>query len=461
MGATEPTRSLDAPTAPGCQPNEAQKLSPRTTVRLDSCVVRSSGCIFDEKLDEDLIGTRLDHFEIRSLLGRGGMGSVYLAWHERLHRLCAVKVITPDLIQSDERRLEMFLTEARSAARLSHPNIVTVHSLGEDRGYYFIEMEYVAGSSLGRTVQKQGPLDPQTATRMVAQVAAGLCNAHAHGVVHSDVKPDNVMVRESTMEAKLTDFGLARIFAAETEHCGGGAVGTPPYMAPELFLGQPTSQASDIYALGASYFVLLTGAVPYPASTYVELYDKLRDEPVPNVTERVPNVPGEIAELVTAMLAKDPSNRPTGGSALVARINELLNTLTPTRELVEQAMRGLDVDWCADGDRFTFHVNVAGSRRQTVEAEVVESLDTGEWMLSFRTLCAPADPKDYEYVLRLNSRLPFGAVGTHMFEGRPYFVMIENRIRATVDPEEIRASVLHMAEWADHVEHHLTGGDRH
>lgn len=468
MGSTDPTCRLEALPSTGSFHGVAVKsdsaFTTGATIPLSADArekLSDSSSIFSTEFDEKLIGTSLDHFEIRSLLGRGGMGSVYLAWHQRLHRLCAVKVITAELVRSDPKRLDMFYTEARSAARLIHPNIVATHSLGEDRGYHFIEMEYVEGTSLTGLVGSAGQLDPKTSTRMIGQIASALWMAHERDVIHCDVKPDNVMVCPMRHEAKLTDFGLARILARDMPDQSGIAVGTPPYMAPELFAGTPTSRESDVYALGATFFVLLTGRVPYPAQTLAELFDVVRFDPVPDVRDFVADIPEPIAACVESMLAKDPLQRPACDAALLKRLHEIVNMLVPTRELVAEAMARTNVSWTQTGEAFEFRVRLPNGRDQVVYAVVIESDKTGQCLMSFRTPCAPADPKHFGYVLEMNSRLPFGSVGIHLHNGRPYFVMVENRLRATVDPEEIRASVVHMAEWADRIELDLTGKNVH
>lgn len=417
----------------------------------------------EQHLDEELIGNRLDHFIIHSLLGRGGMGSVYLAWHEQLHRLCAVKVIVPEMVRANPARLKMFLTEARSAARLHHPHIVTIHSLGQARGYHYIEMEYVDGRTLADLLIETKRLAPLLATQLVGQLATALTAAHDCDILHCDIKPDNVMLTGDSV-AKLADFGLARMIAYETGSRRGRVVGTPSFMAPELFGDSETSFQSDIYSLGATYFTLLTGEVAYPAKTIEELSDMHQYGTLPRVSEFVADVPAPIDSLVESMMAKEPSGRPGNSRELAKLLHGIANSLVDTKDLVAEAMVGLDVKWKQADDneeRFTFVVPLDDGRSQTVDAEVIQGADGNEPLFTFRTPCAPAQTEDYEYVLDLNSRLPFGAVGVHSYEGEPYFVMVQNRIRATTDPEEIRASVLNMAQWADRIERELTGADKH
>ncbi|MGL5096624.1 MAG: serine/threonine-protein kinase [Planctomycetia bacterium] len=421
-----------------------------------------------DAIDKLLLGTRLDAYLIRDLLGKGGMGRVYRAWHERLHRESAVKVLDPQLVEANPDRLEMFWSEARAVAHLHHPNLVAIHSLGNDRGFPFIEMELVDGPSLSellRTVKAANGgttgLDPLLATKYAAQIAAALHEAHRHHVVHGDVKPDNVILNSAGV-AKLTDFGLARTLSNQRNRTGGRVSGTPAYMAPEMFAGVTADAATDVYALGVTYFLLLTGWLPRPAEG---LTDLTVDGPdfCKRLYERLPDCPAESADLLAAMLAYEPASRPKCDAALASRLHEIANGLTNTREIVAAAVSGSTIEWTADGERFEFLVRLAGDRRQRVFAEVVDGEGTAGRIFALWTPCAPADIQHYELVLRLNARLPHGAVSLrpHGPDGRPYFVMVDNYPRSSLDPEEIRASVVHMAEWADFIEHQLTGQDHH
>jgi serine/threonine-protein kinase len=419
---------------------------------MENCVSDSA-----DEIDEDLIGTRLDIYQILSLLGAGGMGRVYLAWHERLERLCALKVIAPEIVRFEPYRLDMFFREARTAAKLQHPNIVTVHSLGHDRGYHFIEMEYIGGTSLREMAGSGHPLSVSLAIQLVAQVASGLAAAHQRDLIHADVKPDNVMVT-AELTAKLTDFGLARARAVP----GGssGLVGTPSFMAPELFTGSGPSVASDVYALGVTLYAVLAGRLPFYAETIAEMEACHRQQSIPSVRSVRPSLPMHLDELVSRMMAKDPAERPVSCAELSTELHQVANGLVELKILVDRAMNGLDVDWQQEGERFRFVVPLSGTRQQFVFADVIDSDPSGGQLISFWSPCAPTDAAHFQFVLQLNSQLPFGAVSIRTFEGRPHFVMLENHQRGTLDPEEIRTAVLHVARWADHVEQRITGNDR-
>jgi eukaryotic-like serine/threonine-protein kinase len=409
-------------------------------------------------IDEQLIGESLDFYHVFSLLGCGAMGRVYRAWNERLHRVCALKIIDPDLVRAEPERLEMFLREARAAAQLVHPHIVTIHLLGQAKGFHFIEMEFINGMPLSQHVKEAGKLDPLHATRFVRQIGSALSAAHACGLIHCDVKPDNVMLT-SDKQAKLGDFGLARVFGRGTGSVK--TVGTPYYMAPELFSGKEASVASDCYALGVSYYFLLTGRLPLQARTMSELQKKLLFDESPRVDIVAPETPPAIATLVSSMISKDPTDRPAINHELLEELDRLLSELVSTEEIVAEAMEDTPVVWQhLGGDRFSFLVPLIEGRRQTILADVVPSAAADQPVMAFWTPCAPAKPEHYAYVLRLNARLPFGAVSIREYKGTPHFVVSSNHPRPTLDPEEIRSTVMEMAKWADFVEQRLTGEDK-
>lgn len=414
----------------------------------------------DHELDVALIGRRLDTYFVHRVLGAGGMGRVYLAWHERLHRACALKVVAPELVARQPLRLEMFFTEARSAARLQHPNIVSVYSLGEDRGYHFIEMEFVEGASLSEQLVARGPLDPAPATQLISQVAAGLVEAHANGVVHCDVKPANVMVGRQQV-AKLGDFGLARLYADGKEGALARTVGTPNFMAPELLEGAPTSAASDIYALGATYFTLLAGRAPVQGNSLAEIKQCHGADLVESLRLHLPSLPPAVEGLLREMLAKDPAARPASGPALVRRLQAIANGLADLHSVVAAAMDRDPFAWEGAEDRFLFQVCLDGGRQQLVAIEVNQPAGQPEPIVTFWTPCAPAQPEHYAQMLEINGKLPFGAVSIRAHAGKPHFVMLQNHFRSTVTPDAIRTTVANLAQWADVIEHRLTGRDVH
>lgn len=422
----------------------------------------------DREIDTELIGSGLDTFQILSLLGRGGMGRVYLAWHYRLERLCALKVIAPELARFEPRRLEMFFSEARAAAQLVHPHVVTVHSLGHDRGYHFIEMEYVKGHSLHELATRPEPLPVERACRIVAQTAQALAAAHERSLVHADVKPDNVLVRDQGW-AKLSDFGLARAKSASGGGSGGGEgggspsplVGTPPFMAPELFARAAPHVASDIYALGATLFTALVGHPPFQPATLAEAHALHERAPPPSPSAERGEVPSDLDELVRAMLAKRPADRPGGCDQLAEALGEIADRLTDPGQVIAAAMKGLDATWSEEAGRFALDIPLGGGRHQVVYAELLEAQSAARQLLSFWTPCAPAAGGHDRFVLELNGRLPFGAVSIRAWRGCPYYVMVENHPRGTLDVATVRAAVRHLAQAADEVEQRIIGLDSH
>jgi serine/threonine-protein kinase len=409
---------------------------------------------------DPLQGTQLADYRVHTLLGQGGMGRVYLAWHQVLDRPCAIKIIDPALAQAQPARLKMFFDEARSAAKFYHPHIVAIHAIGADRGYHFIEMEYVAGGSLRKVLEDKGRVQARQAMQWIAQAASALAAAHQAGIVHCDVKPDNVLLRfGERSDAKLTDFGLAQALGGDRK--SRGLAGTPLYMAPEIFDGHPTDSAADVYALGATLFHLIAGRPPFLGESFSDLEVRHRKAEIPLLHRILPETPTAVSELAASMLAKDPSKRPSSGEEFAARCAAMADALVDFDELARLAMRELDVAPRREGSLLHFEVPVPGGRRQCVYAETVSNAADSEPLVSFWTPCAPASSDRYEEVLHLNGRLEVGAISIRGFQGQPYFVMVENHLRAFLEPQEIRSAVLQLARSADQIEHRLTGMDRH
>src|SRR4249919_2585300 len=192
------------------------------------------------------------------------MGVVYLAREVRLDRSVAIKLLPPELA-AQERLRDRFLTEARTAARLSHPYIVPIHSVDEINQFVFYVMAYVDGETLAQRVAARGPLAPAEATRILREVAWALAYAHAQGVVHRDVKPANILLERGTERAMVTDFGIARLTHTSSETAVGELLGTPEYMSPEQASGDAVDGRSDLYALGAVGYFALSGQPPFVA----------------------------------------------------------------------------------------------------------------------------------------------------------------------------------------------------
>lgn len=253
-------------------------------------------------------------YAVERELGRGGMGAVFLARDVRLDRFVAIKVLPPHLAAESELR-ELFLREARTAARLSHPNIVPVFRADELAGHPFFAMPFIEGENLAERVNVQGPLPPAAAVRWLREVAWALAYAHARGVIHRDVKPENIMIERGSDRAIVTDFGIARVEFGPVLAQDALIVGTASYMSPEQIRGEPLDGRSDLYSLGIVGFVLLSGKLPFSASSITELLDAHTRRPAPPLASVVPTVPVTIASVIDRCLAKERDARfPTGES---------------------------------------------------------------------------------------------------------------------------------------------------
>ena len=267
-----------------------------------------------------LIGER---YEVEELVGKGGMSSVYRARDDVLERRVALKILH-EHFSGDPEYVERFRREARAIARLNHPNIVTVIDRGEFEGRQFIVFEHVPGENLKEIVEREGPLSVSQALALTHQIARGLSFAHDNGVVHRDVKPQNVLLDE-TGGAKVTDFGIARSLEPEdglTET--GTLLGTSDYIAPEQATGGPVDERSDQYSLGVLLYELLTGEVPYRAGSFMAVAMRHVRDPVPSVRERRPDVPAQVDEIVARAMSKSPQDRFPSIEVMMAAIEACL-----------------------------------------------------------------------------------------------------------------------------------------
>jgi len=249
-----------------------------------------------------------DRYELEELVGTGGMSSVYRARDRLLERNVALKVLHPHY-GSDEEYVERFRREARAVARLSHPHIVTVIDRGEDDGQQYIVFEYVDGENLKQLVERSGPLPLWRVVDLGVAVADALAFAHEQGLIHRDVKPQNVLLTPDG-DAKVTDFGIAR--SLEVEHGvtqTGTVLGTSNYLSPEQASGRATTPATDVYSLGVVLYELLTAEVPFPGDNFVAVAMKHINEPLPDLLERRPDAPLRLVAAVERALEKDPSRR--------------------------------------------------------------------------------------------------------------------------------------------------------
>ena len=268
-------------------------------------------------------------FQILRLLGEGSVAQVYLARERALQRLVAIKLMKSELAE-DETARKRFERESRSAAKIHHNNVATVHRVGclEDQTPFII-MEYIEGRNLADLLQAEGVMTVEQASHTLSQVASALAAAHENGIVHRDVKPENVVRQKDSDRVVLTDFGIAGILETGTETITrltqqGQLLGDPRYMSPEQLLGEAVTDASDVYSLGIMGYELLTLKTPYEGTTSVQLVTAhLKREPIPLARLR-PDVDPALAELLERCLAKNPRHR--------LRASEVAKALEPVKE---------------------------------------------------------------------------------------------------------------------------------
>ena len=268
------------------------------------------------------IGNR---YQVTSVLGVGGMGVVYKAQDRELGEPVAIKTLKPEMVASDASALERFKSEIKLARRISHRNVVRTHDLGEMNGLYYITMEYVEGTSLKDLIRARGRLPASAVLPIAKQLCRALEVAHEEGVIHRDIKPQNMVVQGDGV-LKVMDFGIARLAsrAPDAGHTQAGmVVGTPEYMSPEQLVGDELDARADLYATGCVLYECLTGDVPLTADTPITLIAKVLDEvPVaPNL--RYADVPAELSDLVMWTLAKDRAQRPATAAELYRRLDAI------------------------------------------------------------------------------------------------------------------------------------------
>jgi serine/threonine protein kinase len=267
---------------------------------------------------------RIGEYEVLGVLGEGGMGIVFKAFDESLRRFVAIKVLSPRLASSQKARLR-FIREARAAAAINHPNVVTIHAVNNKGDLPFLVMEYIAGSSLRHRIRLGPGLEPGEVLRIAVQIAKGLAAAHEHGVIHRDIKPANIMLEDGVERVKITDFGLA---LAAMNLSGitsqGQLVGTPAYMSPEQINAQPVEPRSDLFSLGCVMYAMVAGHSPFQGKHTLEVIRKVCDHNPPPLHELDPGVPRDLSDLVAWLLEKDPNKRPQSSAEFAALLTRHL-----------------------------------------------------------------------------------------------------------------------------------------
>ncbi len=269
---------------------------------------------------DKLLGAAFAGCTIIEKIGQGGMGSVYTARHEALDRTVCVKILSPDLAR-EERNIEFFLREARSAAKLEHPNIVQIYNFGQENGSYFIIMSYIEGKSLSDVIAEKGPMDTDTATDIILEVLDGLAHAHSKSIIHRDIKPSNILLAKDG-HPKIVDFGLARSISEEKQlTIAGEMVGTAYFMSPEQGLAGQVDHRADLYSTGATYFYLLTGKYPFEGKSSIEVIHKHIGEPFPNILVLKPDVALWVAHVLERLMRKKPESRYQSAAEVIEDIN--------------------------------------------------------------------------------------------------------------------------------------------
>ncbi|HET9799730.1 MAG TPA: serine/threonine-protein kinase, partial [Gemmatimonadaceae bacterium] len=258
-------------------------------------------------------------YSLQRELGRGGMGIVHLAREVQLDRDVAIKVLPSHLAQVAESR-ERFLREARTAAGLSHPHIVPIHRVGEAGGFVFFVMAYVEGETLGERLRRGGPLAPADAARIMREVAWALAYAHGRGIVHRDVKPDNILLEAGTDRALVTDFGIAAGADSTHDTDPGRIMGTAHFMSPEQAANAPIDGRSDLYALGVVGYLAVSGRLPFEAPSVPALLIRQATEAPASVTRVAPGLPPALATVIDRCLVREPAGRFPDGEALAAAL---------------------------------------------------------------------------------------------------------------------------------------------
>ena len=281
--------------------------------------------------DDPLIGFDADGLRFESLLGRGAMGAVYKGTQVGLNRIVAIKVIAPHLAE-DPNYLERFLREGHTLGRLRHPHVIACHDIVRTKGpngnaLVLIALEFVDGWSLGKLLKKNHRLTARQVIELHRQAAEGLSAAHQLGIIHRDVKPDNIMVTRNG-QAKLADFGLAKGDESAMLTQTGAIMGSPSYMAPEACRGEPPAPSADCYSLGCSLFHSLTGVTPYRATSAVHALHQHIHAPIPLISSRRPDL-AAIDGLMTKLLAKNPEDRYCDASEVASVLKSAITDVAP------------------------------------------------------------------------------------------------------------------------------------
>lgn len=265
-----------------------------------------------------------DRYEVISHIGQGGMADVFMGIDPILNRKVAIKILRADL-STDAISILRFEREAQAAAALSHPNIVEIYDVGDYKGHHYIVMEYVEGKTLKQVIRSRGPLVNEEAIDIMKQLCSAVAEAHARGIIHRDIKPQNVIVKADG-SVKILDFGIATAKGSMQLTQANNVMGSVHYLAPELAKGEAASPQSDIYALGIVLYEMLSGDVPFKADQAVQIALKHMREPMPDIRQMNSSVPQSIANIITRATAKDPSERYRSAREMLADVSTCLRS---------------------------------------------------------------------------------------------------------------------------------------
>ena len=326
------TKSYDPEKGRKC-PKCGQRLTPvETRDTLDQGMLDTDGQLAKSKSADPLVGKTIGQYAILSKLGEGGMGMVYRAKHTELDRICALKLLSPGLMKRNPKAVVRFKREAKTAAALNDPNVVTVFAVGSDGPHHFIELEYVDGESLQDRMNREKQLSPAEATRITLEVAKGLAAAQERHMVHRDIKPANVMLTKRG-QVKVMDFGLAKdVRSASNLTVSGQIMGTPYYMSPEQCEARDVDSRADIYSTGVMYYYLLTGDLPYRGDSHPAILYKHVHGEIPDVREKHPELPATIQHIIAKAMAKKREDRYGTPREMIVDLEGVLAEVTRSEE---------------------------------------------------------------------------------------------------------------------------------
>ena len=339
----------------------------------------------DDTLADPLVGRLLDgRYAVTARIAHGGMATVYLAMDTRLDRQVALKVMHAELAR-DEEFVRRFIGEAKSVARLSHQNVVAVFDQGSDGPFLYLAMEYVPGRTLKEMLRERGRFTPAAALDIMAGVLDGLAAAHASGIVHRDVKPENVLLTADG-RLKVADFGLARAQAAAAHTRAGLLIGTVAYLPPEQVTGDSTGPRSDVYSAGVVLFELLTGRQPFTGDTPIAVAYQHVNTDVPAPSSLVPGIPAAVDQLVLAATSRDPALRPADAGEFARGVRRVREGLGEPSGLT--GVMGVGVQGLAEAPWLNLDTPAATNgwwARGTGATPVASPSGTGEWRVPDET----------------------------------------------------------------------------